>query len=234
MPGFWVCIDAQSDVLSDLGGFGLASGVSPPRILVAADMREGRLLATRVLTLAGFEVREAVDGQEALQVWQQWQPRLVLMDMRMPTVDGREATRRIKSTPQGSRTIVIALTASSFEEEHESIMAAGCDDYMRKPFDNDRLVETVARHLRLELRYDPEPAGERHPVERRELLSTELRRSMQNALQRLDVAAVEAALREIQAADPACADTLRPFIQHFDYANAAAVLAARASAPEPT
>jgi two-component system sensor histidine kinase/response regulator len=95
----------------------------------------------------GFEVRQAANGQEALEIWQAWEPHLIWMDMRMPVMDGYEATRRIKATTRGMATIVIALTASALEEDRAVILSEGCDDYIRKPFREEELFATVARHL---------------------------------------------------------------------------------------
>ncbi len=204
---------------------GLVPGTMRPRILVADDLPEGRMLVTRLLALAGFEVREAADGVQAFDVWRQWQPDLVLMDMRMPVLDGLEATRRIKAEARGRAAKVIALTASSFDEERESVLAAGCDDYLRKPFDDDALLETVARHVGATLRHEDdtdvtEPerqtAGTRVPAP--------LREQMRSALVRLDVAAIEEALMEIESADPAFARALRPFVRSFDYSKAATLI----------
>lgn len=68
----------------------------------------------------GFELREAVNGAEAIAVWRDWQPHLILMDLRMPILDGLEATRLIKADPQGQNTVVIALTASAFADQRQA------------------------------------------------------------------------------------------------------------------
>jgi DNA-binding response OmpR family regulator len=75
------------------------------------------------------------------------------MDMRMPVMDGREASRRIKVSPYGRNTIIIALTASSFEDERADILASGCDDFLRKPFEEDELFELMQKHLGLSFIY---------------------------------------------------------------------------------
>ena len=135
------------------------------RILVVEDKWANRQLLVKMLEPLGFEVREAENGQDAIAVWQQWQPHLIWMDMRMPIVDGYEATRQIKAREKGKDqncpsstvnaspsidnqpTIVIALTASAFEEDRAAVLFAGCDDFVRKPFREEAIFETMAKHL---------------------------------------------------------------------------------------
>jgi two-component system sensor histidine kinase/response regulator len=117
------------------------------RILPVDDRRESRLLLVKLLGDIGFDVREASNGQEAIAVWESWQPHLIWMDMRMPVMDGYTATKRIKSTLQGQATVIIALTASAFEEDRHLVLSAGCDDFLRKPFREEVLWEKISHHL---------------------------------------------------------------------------------------
>ena len=135
----------------------LADNQPTYRILAVDDVTASRLLLNKLLTCIGFEVREAGDGQQAIALWQEWQPDLILMDMRMPTVDGYEATRLIKeqiAQKQGKDTIIIALTASAFEEERVKILSAGCDDFMRKPFQEGELLTKIGQYLNVEYLYE--------------------------------------------------------------------------------
>ncbi|MBT3342114.1 MAG: response regulator [Gemmatimonadetes bacterium] len=132
----------------------LAASQASRRILVVEDGEENRLLLRRMLEPIGFEIREAVDGEQGIQVWETWQPHLIIMDMRMPVLDGYEASRRIKSTPAGSDTPIIALTASAFEEDRQRVAEAGCDDFVRKPFDELDLLERIGQHLGVHYEYD--------------------------------------------------------------------------------
>ncbi|MBK4729702.1 GAF domain-containing protein [Oxynema sp. CENA135] len=126
---------------------GLAPDQPDYRILVAEDRFENRLLLVKLLTSIGFQVREAKNGKEAIAIWQDWQPHLIWMDMRMPVVDGYEATRRIKSDEGGRSTVIIALTASSFEEQRDLVLSSGCDDFLSKPFQEYVLFQKMAKHL---------------------------------------------------------------------------------------
>lgn len=135
------------------------------RILVADDTAENRLLLIKLLEPIGFEVREAVNGMECLVLWESWQPHLIFMDTRMPMMDGLAATRRLRikekerlsqanSAPDLPKTIIIALTASAFEEKREEILAAGSDNFVRKPFTEEQVFDTIAHHLGVRYRYE--------------------------------------------------------------------------------
>jgi len=84
--------------------------------------------------------------------------------MRMPILDGYQATRYIKSQPQGQHTCIIALTASAFEEDRSRVLAVGCDDFIRKPFQEADLFEKMAQHLGVAYTYAPEPALPPPPI----------------------------------------------------------------------
>lgn len=125
------------------------------RILVVEDRWENRQLLIKLLTPLGFEVREAKNGLEGVALWKSWEPHLIWMDMRMPVMDGYEATKQIKSQLKGQATVIIALTASALEEDRGIILSAGCDDFMRKPFQASVLFEKLAQHLGVRYIYEP-------------------------------------------------------------------------------
>lgn len=115
------------------------------RILVVDDRSENRKLLLKLLQPIGFVLQEATNGREAIEIWQQWQPHLIWMDMRMPVMNGYEATQEIKSHLEGQATVIIALTASTLEEEKAVVLAAGCDDFVRKPFREEVIFEKMAQ-----------------------------------------------------------------------------------------
>ncbi len=198
---------------------GLAPNQPTYRILIVENSWESRQLMLKLLSLPGLDVREAVDGAEAIEQWQTWQPHLIWMDMQMPVLDGFQATQQIRdyematdhwhparpgdgdrsstahnSTQNGhslnhdqwqlhpnghiahstahsnngqvhhahelaangkaQKTIIIALTASAFEDDRLRSLAAGCDDFVRKPFSEGLLFEKMAEHLGIQLLYD--------------------------------------------------------------------------------
>ena len=138
---------------------GLAPHQPLYRILVAEDDRMSRLLMVKLLSSLGFQVREATNGEEAVRLWESWRPHLIWMDMQMPLMNGYDAARTIKTrqeqaverTPQ---TVIIALSATAFEEDRALMLASGCDDSVSKPFKRDFLLHTMAQHLGLRYVYD--------------------------------------------------------------------------------
>jgi signal transduction histidine kinase/DNA-binding NarL/FixJ family response regulator len=132
---------------------GLEPEQSHYRILIVDDKAPNRLLLTKILAPLNLEVRTAEQGQMALQIWEDWNPHLIWMDMRMPVMDGYEATRQIKQTTRGQATVIIAVTASVYEEDKAIVLSAGCDDFVRKPFLRGTIYELMAKHLGLRYRY---------------------------------------------------------------------------------
>lgn len=133
---------------------GLEPGQPTYRILVVEDKWANRQLLVRLLTPLGFEVREAKNGVEAVACCQTWQPHLIWMDMRMPEMDGYEATRRIKASEYSWSPKILALTANAFEEERLVALAIGCDDFIRKPCQEEVILEKIAEHLGVRYLYD--------------------------------------------------------------------------------
>ena len=139
---------------------GLEPGQKVYRLLIVDDNRENRQLLVSILEPLGFVLKAAKDGREAVEIWAEWQPHLIWMDVRMPVMDGREATRRIKATDRGQDTIIVALTASAFEEDRAEVLAVGCDDFIRKPFTELEIIEVLRRHLGVRFGYEEiEPFG---------------------------------------------------------------------------
>lgn len=133
---------------------GLEAGQPAYRLLIVEDQDDSRRLLTELLSTVGFQVKAVRNGQEAVLMWQEWHPQLIWMDMRMPIMGGREATQKIKSLPGSEETIIIALTASSFVEEREQILADGCDDFIRKPYREDEIFDALTRHLGVRFVYE--------------------------------------------------------------------------------
>jgi CheY-like chemotaxis protein len=104
-------------------------------------------MLVELLSGVGFEVRAVENGREAIAAWQSWQPHLIWMDIRMPIMDGYEATKRIKSLPGGEKPIIIALTAHAFEDMQSDAMQSGCDDFVRKPFRETEIYDKLSYHL---------------------------------------------------------------------------------------
>ena len=142
---------------------GLAPNQPQYRILVAEDNPMNRLLLVRLLGALGFELKEAEDGYKAIALWKSWKPHLIWMDMRMPKLNGYEVTRQIKASPGGQDTVIIALTASAFEEQRQDSLLAGCDDFVRKPFQQEELLEKLNQYLGVQYVYEEEITEGQHP-----------------------------------------------------------------------
>jgi signal transduction histidine kinase/FixJ family two-component response regulator len=143
-----------SDATEKRRALALAPDQPNYKILVVDDNLVNRQLLVKLLRPMGFEVQEASNGQEAIAIWDQWEPHLIWMDMRMPVMDGYEATKYIKSTVKGNATAVIALTASVLEEEKAIVLSVGCDDFIRKPFREQIIFDTLAKHLGVKYTYE--------------------------------------------------------------------------------
>jgi PAS domain S-box-containing protein len=129
------------------------------RVLVVEDTEDAREILVHILMANGFDVQAAENGQAAIAVWQTWQPHIILMDMRMPIMDGYAATRAIRAQEQqvladaqldGDRphpVVIIAVTANAFDEDRQPILAAGCDAIVCKPFREADLLATMTKRL---------------------------------------------------------------------------------------
>ncbi|MEG4806970.1 MASE1 domain-containing protein [Microcoleus sp. F8-D3] len=171
---------------------GLVPGQLSYKILTVDDKSINRQLLIKLLSPLGFEVKEASNGQEAIAIWDEWEPHLIWMDMRMPVMDGYEATKYIKSTTKGNATAVIALTASVLEEEKAIVLSAGCDDFLRKPFTEHTIFDALAKHLGVKYIYAETISPVLDDTETRPLTSEDLTCMTQEWMSQLYEAALEA------------------------------------------
>lgn len=138
----------------------LERGQAAPRVLVVEDQSDNLQLLLELLRQAGFDATGAERGEAALSLHDELHPELVLMDLRMPGMGGVEAIRRLRAA--GSRAVIVAFTASGFDELEQEARAAGANDVLFKPYREADLLERLAQLLGLRLRFDPEPErGER-------------------------------------------------------------------------
>ena len=180
---------------------GLEPGQSPCRILIVDDQPESRRLLRTLLEPVGFDVREAANGREALDMWVEWPPHLIWMDLRMPVLGGLETAKIMKNAPQGQSTVIIALTASVFEEERTEVLAAGCDDFMRKPFTESEIFAAIEHHLDVRFIYG-EQTTTRQVSLSRELLAecpTTWLAALHDAAVRADAEVITDLLKEIES-----------------------------------
>ncbi len=135
---------------------GLRPGQPSFRILVVDDKQENRQFLREMLQTAGFSTREAINGLEAVKLFEEWKPDLILMDLRMPAMDGYEAIRLIKTMDRGGDTPIIAVSASVFDDNQEKARKTGADDFIGKPYKQDELFQKLAAWLQVEYVYADE------------------------------------------------------------------------------
>jgi two-component system cell cycle response regulator DivK len=120
----------------------------PGDLVVIVDDNPINLKLLRVvLAGAGYAVRTAQDAEDALALLQDFHPRLILMDLQLPGMDGLELTRMLKAAPETCDIVIIAVTSYAMKGDRERALAAGCDDYVTKPVDTRELPRLVNRHL---------------------------------------------------------------------------------------
>ncbi len=195
------------------------------RILVVDDQEDGRHLLVKLLAPLGVDLREAGGGQEALTLWEQWSPHLIWMDMRMPGIDGYEATRHIKATNQGQATVIVALTAGVFEEERERALLAGCDDFVCKPFQDTDIFDAMCKHLGICFSYSNDDPMTERPSAEPALLTVEALVSLPPAwvadLHRAailgDIGMLSGLVEQIDPRQAELADTLYRIIHVFQF-----------------
>jgi two-component system cell cycle response regulator DivK len=117
------------------------------RILLVEDTEDNRVIVRDLVSSAGYELLEAVDGAEGLAMAEREKPDLILMDIQLPVMDGYEATRRIKANPALKHIPVIAVTSYALAGDEEKTKVAGCDGYIAKPFSPRKLLNTIRELL---------------------------------------------------------------------------------------
>ncbi len=207
---------------------GLAPDQPAYRILIVDDKLENRLLLNKLLQSVGFEVLEAVNGQEAVELHKQWQPHLIWMDVLMPVLDGLEATRRIKASEKGRTTPVIAISASAFEEERALVLAAGCNDFVRKPFKEIEIFDAMSKHMGVRYSYDeiqsktttasPEnQIGEVLTPDNLADISDELLAELERAAMTLQVESINQIIEQIREKNVAVGEAFKVLAKEFRY-----------------
>jgi len=201
------------------------------RILVVEDNLENRMFLTQLLRLMGFDVREATNGQEAIRQYETWRPHLIWMDIRMPVLDGYEATKQIKSKIQNLKskikTVIIALTAHVFEEHREEILAAGCDGVVRKPIREADIFDAMHKHLGVRYVYEKsqkskvksqKSQGENVlTLKALATLPPDLPVNLERAIAQLDVERIQQRIEAIRTHNAPLANALAALAGDFEY-----------------
>ncbi|MGK7927900.1 MAG: ATP-binding protein [Spirulina sp.] len=193
------------------------------RILIVDDKILNRQLLIKLLNPLGFELKEASNGQQAIEVFDRWQPHVIWMDMRMPVMDGYEATQKIKASTKGQATAIIALTASVLEEEKAVTLSAGCDSFMRKPFREEDILEAMHEHIGVRYIYEASKASE--PKREQEILTPEAMTTLpedwqgelKEAIINSDRQAMKGILEKIAQKQEELAEVLEQCLYNFEY-----------------
>src|SRR5204862_6420750 len=120
-------------------------GQPDKRILIVEDQKENRVLLQRLLQEAGFQVRVAEDGAQAVEAFSAWRPHFIWMDLRLPVIGGLEAARRIRELDGGREVKIVAATASAFSSQREEVLAEGFDNFFRKPYRREEIIDYMAQ-----------------------------------------------------------------------------------------
>jgi len=201
---------------------GLESRQPKWRVLVVEDNKDNRLLLSSLLIEVGFYVKEAENGQEAISLFKEWEPHFIWMDMRMPVMDGYEATAKIRTLPGGNKVKISALTASAFKEQRNSILEAGCNDVVYKPFKPNEIFNTMEEQLGLHYTYKEveEKISEPKINLTREMirdLPDDLRKVLREAAYKLDISATDEVIKSIRRNYPDIASGLQELANNYRF-----------------
>jgi signal transduction histidine kinase/DNA-binding response OmpR family regulator len=238
--------DIQVGIIEDAAGeettrstrrvIGLETGQPQYRFLVVDDKPDNRKLLVKLLKPFGFDLQEATNGQEAVEIWEAWEPHLIWMDIRMPVMDGYEATKQIKSEIRNSnskiQTVIIGVTASSFEEEQAIVLSAGCDDFLRKPFQEAEIFDLLHKHLGGRFMYEAsnrvaggKVTGSRQKTEGKEVLMPEtlaglpeeLRTELQQSVEEVDFERALRLIDQIGQQNALLAEALAELVKNYRF-----------------
>ena len=192
------------------------------RLLVVDDNADNRLLLISILTDIGFEVREAQNGQEAVNVFNEWHPHLIWMDMRMPVMNGYEATTKIRQLEGGDKVKILALTASVFKEQHQHILDSGCDTILHKPIHVPEIFAALVKYLGVKFIYadtltEKPLQTTKTTVEMLEQLPLDLRQQLHEATLKLDTEEIDAIIEQICIISPEIADGLGELAKNYQF-----------------
>jgi CheY-like chemotaxis protein len=209
----------------------------PCRMLIADDKATHRQLLRTLLLDIGrpnsgsplpeFELREAQNGQEAIDIWQSWKPHLIWMDLRMPVLNGYEAIRHIKSSPKGKHTVVIIMSASVVDEDRLAEIAAGYDGFLQKPFLEHEVFDLLHTHLGVRFVYEERESGARNierganievlTPEALAALPKEIANELKQAANIVDINTAMRCIEKIRPHNTALADALTVLVNGYRF-----------------
>ncbi len=222
-------VDAQDieETQSPQRPIALEPGQPHYRLLIVEDKPDNRTLLVKLLNPFGFELREATNGQEAIEIWEVWEPHLIWMDLRMPVLDGYKATQQIKMTPRGKQTVVILLSASVVDEEQMIVTATGCDAFLQKPFRESQIFDLLHKQLGLRFVYEEEktPTVKDDGQRAEEVLTpdalaalpTDVATELRQAVEDLNTSRTNRSIDRIRQQNEALADALVELVRGYRF-----------------
>jgi signal transduction histidine kinase/ligand-binding sensor domain-containing protein/DNA-binding response OmpR family regulator len=189
------------------------------RVLIVEDVEENRLVLQRLMEKVGFAVRLANDGAQGVETFQIWRPHFIWMDLRMPVMDGKEATKRIRALNGGFEVKIVAVTASAFASDREELLAAGVDDFVRKPYQPSEIFDCMARHLGLQRVSGTSQEERPVPLSKGalETLPRELIDDLKSAIVTLDNMKIKGVIAKISQCDAKTGQQLNYLAARFAY-----------------
>ena len=201
---------------------GLVPGQPRYKIMIVEDQHENQLLLSKLMIDLSLEVKVAENGQQCLELFQNWQPDLIWMDRQMPIMDGIETSKRIRQLGTGQTVKIVAVTASAFKEQQQEMLDAGIDDFVRKPYRFKEIYDCMARQLDIKFIYLPSsPTAETTAVslsaDMLSVLPKAFRQKLRHVLISLDTAQISETIRQIADIDAQLALALSQLAEYFDY-----------------
>jgi CheY-like chemotaxis protein len=204
------------------------------RILIADDALENRQLLIKLLSPLGFELWEASNGIETIEIWEKYCPHLIFMDMRMPVMDGYKATKQIRlrernrkdeqaKIPTNQATAIVAVTAHSLEKERTTAFSIGCDDFIQKPFREADIFDALHKHIGVRFVYAQSIAASTETKvkiltpEAIAALPPHLVANLRQAIYNLDVDLMQTLIIEISELNPPLASAIASLAKNFKY-----------------
>jgi CheY-like chemotaxis protein len=195
-----------------------------PNILIVDDQFENRDWLMKLLSAVGFSVLDSENGATAIRIWEQSNPNLILMDVHMPVMDGLEATRRIKATPEGKRTPIVVLSASALDEDRIGIEKCGADDFLMKPCLENQLLERIASHLKISYEYEDlneeDSLADKADISEEDLnlMPRNLATELQEAVSDGNTDLMKQLITKVRHSEAAASATaLQGLVDHYDY-----------------
>ena len=203
----------------------LKDGVKPPKILIVEDTWENRKVLSHLLQSVGYSIREAKDGQEGFEVWTQFEPDLILMDIQMPVWNGLKTTQMIRGQAHLKQPTIIALSASALNSQRIEAIEAGCDAFISKPFQEHYLLESIAEYLdvtyAVELYPDENPAKAMEDAQLEphcfEKLEPRWVHELNHAAKQLNAVRIQNLLKQLEPEHERLRVDLSSMVHNFDF-----------------